>query len=223
MLFFYGAWSLGGEEWVVGPAAGLAVFSVFFALRAPRPASQDAQYQVIAAFYVCLVPALLYIANNVLETVIRAPAWLATTDPMYTPFLGAAAAQLALVAWNLEPTSGGSPRGMPGYDYAHASGSTLPGAPGRPHVPVRTWSLAALTATLSALVVCGTGFAAGRSGPHAMVAGLAIAFGGPVIYHAARHLRRWPRPPPWNVRLQMASVAASTAIVLPFWLRTLRG
>jgi dolichol kinase len=222
MLFFYGAWSLGGEEWVVGPAAGLAVFSMFYALRAPRPATLDAQYQVVAAFYVCIVPTLLYIANNVWETVIRAPAWLASTDPMYAPFLGAAAAQLGLAAWNLEPASGGSPRGMPGYDDAHAASATRAGASPR-SAPVRSWSLAALSAALAALVVCGTGFAAGRPGPQAMVAGLAIAFGGPLVYHAARHLRGWPRPPPWNVRLQAASVAAATAIVLPFWLRALRG
>jgi dolichol kinase len=208
-LFYYGAYSLGGPEWIVGPGIGVLGFSVFYATRAVRPVSVDARYQVVAAFYVCIVPTLLYIANNLFETVLRAPAWLAAGDPFYPLFLGACAAQLALVGWNLEPRSGGGPVGMPGWQQRAGTGD------GR---RLRPWLTATLTAGAGALLVIGPGAAAGQSYGDTLVYALLVALGGPAVYHAARHLRWWPQPPPWNVRLQAVSVASACLLLLPFYL-----
>src|SRR5690606_24851701 len=74
-IFFYGAWGLGGLEWLVGPAIGLAVFGVILRLAAEFDHGPSARFQVLAVFYTTLIPAALFLLNDVLRTALRHPAW----------------------------------------------------------------------------------------------------------------------------------------------------
>ncbi|MFN0098014.1 MAG: hypothetical protein ACKVS7_05005 [Gemmatimonadaceae bacterium] len=216
-LFVYGAYALGGPEWTVGPVVGVAAFGLLFARRGEGLGEPNPRYQVIGAFYVCVVPTLLYFANNLFESVLRRPAWLASGDPIYPVFLGACAAQVAIAAWNIEPRSGGSALGMPGWRSDPLTPQKLPKAARAPH----EWSMAVGFTVAAALVVIGPGlYAYGFAQSSAVVAG-AVAFLGPAIYHALRHLPQWPKHPPWNVRLATCSVATASLLVLAAWLNVL--
>jgi phytol kinase len=201
-LFVYGAYSLGDPEWVVGPTVGIAAFGLLFARRTEEFRASNPKYQVIAAFYICIVPTLLLLANNIFKTVLLRPEWLAIGDPFYPVFLGACAAQLAIAAWNLEPTAGGSALGMPGWNAESREN------------PPHEWSLAIGFAFAALVVVIGPGAYAKFSGWSSIGVAAAVALLGPAIYHGARHLSWWPKHPPWNVRLAMASVALGSATVL---------
>lgn len=216
-LFVYGAYALGGPEWTVGPVVGIAAFGLLFARRGQGLSEPNPRYQVIGAFYVCVVPTLLYFANNLFESILRGPQWLATGDPFYPVFLGACAAQVAIAAWNIEPRSGGSALGMPGWSSEPLAPQVLPAQARATH----EWSLAIGFVFAAALAVIGPGlYAHGVAQSSIIVAG-AVAFLGPAIYHALRHLPQWPKHPPWNVRLATFSVATASLIVLAAWLNVL--
>lgn len=206
MLFVYGAYSLGDPEWVVGPIVGIAAFGLVFARRTQEFRASNPRYQVVAAFYICIVPTLLLLSNNLFKTILLRPEWLALGDPFYPVYLGACAAQLAIAAWNLEPTAGGSALGMPGWNAE--SGARAP----------HQWSLAVGFAFAALVVVVGPGAYAKRIEWPAIAVAAAVALLAPAIYHAARHLRWWPKQPPWNIRLAMLSTAAGSLIVLAFLL-----
>lgn len=221
MLFLYGAFALGGEEWVIPPAVGLLAFGIFYGSRVP-PSSGEAhpRYQTIATFYVLVVPALVYFANNMLETVLRAPAWLASGDPLSPLFLGAIAAQLALITWNLEPGAGGSTLGMPGWAAAQGIAGGRP--VGTDAVAHRATARAVILSTVgAAIVVILTGMPLFNLGWHQVAVALATTALGSAIYHALRPARWWPQQPPWNVRLQAVAVALAVLLVLPVLLSML--
>ena len=100
MLFLYAAWGLGGAEWIVGPGLAFSAFIILRAVfRAPTSARRE-QYQVVAVFYVCIIPTVILLANNSLETLIPwAPEGLKEGDPLYAPFIAIVAAQLAILSW----------------------------------------------------------------------------------------------------------------------------
>lgn len=215
-LFVYGAYALGGPEWTVGPVVGIAAFGLLFARRTTDSGARSPRYQVIAAFYICVVPTLLFFANNLFESILRQPLWLAEGDPFYPVFLGACAAQVAIVAWNLEPSTGGSALGMPGWTpdgSAAIPTSDLP-APNE-------WSLAIAFAAAAAVVIIGPGLYVHVLTLRAIAVAAAVAFLGPTIYHAMRHLPQWPKQPPWNARLATMSVAIASVMVIAVWLNVL--
>jgi hypothetical protein len=186
MLFAYGAWALGGPEWVVGPPWPCSRSSPCASsspARCPRPTGR---YQVVATFYVSIVAAILFIANNTLETLVPgvSPA-LRWGDPLYTPFVGVVAAQLGLLLIaQLRPW---------------------------PPRPGRAWRVALSSVAMSFVLVAPVGLAVGPDGITAfgagLTAGMTVVAAG--IYLAVGGTGRWPSEPPWNVRLQ----ALSTALV----------
>lgn len=208
MLFFYGAYSLGGEEWTVAPAIALAAYTVFYLLRgrqraggAPGSApggTADPRYQVVAAFYVAIVPSALFIANNVLETMVRSPT-AAGADPFYGAYLGAVAAQITLVVYHTDP-------------------AVQQGAPGA--------SLVRLLAPLALfLLVVPAGLVAGAErGSGALLVAAAVLLLAVIVHAAAQrllraaHLRARDRGL-WTLRLQTFSVGVAVVLVLPWVLR----
>jgi hypothetical protein len=193
MLFAYGAWALGGPEWIVAPTAALLAFMavrMFFARDVlPTP---PGRYQVVATFYVCIVATTLFVANNTLETLVPGahPAFR-WADPFYVPFVGVVAAQLALILIaQVEPF--------------------------KPEAPARTRRVLACAAAAYALVVP-IGLAVGPQGLTAgglglTAAAVALAL---VAYLALRRLPAWPHGPPWHVRLQALAGALAAAAVVP--------
>jgi dolichol kinase len=186
MLFAYGAWALGGPEWVVGPAVALLAFLAVRLVSGREAAAPTDRYQVVATFYVSIVAAILFIANNTLETLVPgvSPA-LRWGDPLYTPFVGVVAAQLGLLLIaQLRPW---------------------------PPRPGRAWRVALSSVAMSFVLVAPVGLAVGPDGITAfgagLTAGMTVVAAG--IYLAVGGTGRWPSEPPWNVRLQ----ALSTALV----------
>ena len=101
MLFYYGAYGLGGRVWTIAPTLALVAYIVFYSVRQRLPGTVNPQYQVVAAFYVAIVPGMLYVANNIFETMVRLPDFI-TGKPLYVPYLGAVAAQLALIVYDTD-------------------------------------------------------------------------------------------------------------------------
>ncbi len=86
-LVLFGSFSLGGPLWAVPPFAALVAYLL---LRRRFPD----RHQVLAVFYVCLVPTLMLLGNNALTTGLKWPG-----DPLFFPFVGAVAAQLAILIY----------------------------------------------------------------------------------------------------------------------------
>lgn len=198
MLFFYGAYSLGGEEWTVAPAVALGAYTAFYLLRCRPSGAADPRYQVVAAFYVSIVPGALYIANNTFEKIIRVPGF-GDGDPFYAAFLGAVASQVVLIVYQTDPAraSGGG-----GAGFARAL------------IPIAAFLL---------IVPFGLYVGTNRGASSAMVAAAIIAL--TVLVHAVVQRLRPPASfrardrGPWMLRLQTLSVALATAIVLPWAIR----
>lgn len=218
MLFTYGAFSLGGEEWIIAPALGLLAFSLFYGARVPRTSGPaDPRYQTVATFYVCVVPSLVYFANNALETIVRAPSWLASGDPLYPLFVGAIAAHVALICWNLEPSARGSTLGMPGWAAAEGiAGARTPAA----NEQARRLDLRVvlLSTAAAALVVIPASLPMHGLGWREAGVALFVSVLGSALYHLLRGARWWPQQPPWNVRLQAISVGVAVLFASPLLL-----
>lgn len=195
MLFFYGAYSLGGEEWTVAPAIALGAFTAYYLLRCRPRRKADSRYQVVAAFYVSIVPAALFIANNVFEKMIHVPGF-GEGDPFYPAFLGAVAAQAALVVYHVDPAGGSATR---------------------THSAIRVAApLAAFLLVVPAGLAVGAWAGARSVGIAAAVVLVAIAVDVIVQrMHPAAAMRMRDRGP-WMLRVQALSVAAAVAAVLPW-------
>ncbi|HUF11885.1 MAG TPA: hypothetical protein VMN78_02170 [Longimicrobiales bacterium] len=198
-LFFYGAYALGGPEWTVAP--GIALLGVLSVRAYLRHVGREpkAEYQVLAMFYVSIVAVLLYALNNSFETLWQVPGALRLGDPLYAPFVGVVAAQLALMLGNqVEP-------------FRRADGS-----------PRQTGTEAAL-AVVAFLLVAPVGLMLAGEGLSAwtLLVAAAIHAGGSALYWIGRRAEWWPSEPPWNVRLQAAAVALAAVLVVPVHLHHL--
>ena len=195
-LFFYGAYSLGGPEWIVAPAAALVGLVWVFRhyIRGGRPPRGD--YQVSAVFYSTIVAAALVILNNALETLIpSAGPVLRGTDPLYGAYVGVLAAHLAMLALTWRES-----------------------APEAVH-----WANRMRAAALGVLCVVPWGIAVWTRGPRldATVVAIAVALLAFGLYAALRWAPRVPRGATWELRLQMFSSLAALAVVVPVHLRLL--
>jgi phytol kinase len=202
ILFFYGAYLLGGWPWVAVPLLALVGFvSLRGWLRGRREGPMPtADYQVLGIFYVTAVAVAVLFTHDASRSVLPAPAWLDPHPAFFTPFVGIVAAQLGLVlSTQFEPFNVYSPRPATlALVLALAAAGLLVLAP-------------AAFFFSGGLTLWGIGVAA------------AITFLAAGIYYAGRRSSLWPVDPPWNVRLQAASVAAATALVLPVHLWHLAG
>ena len=198
MLVFYGAYSLGGEEWTVAPAIALGTYTAFYLLRCRQRSAADPRYQVIAAFYVAIIPVALYIANNVFEKMVRLPGF-GDGDPFYATFLGAVAAQLTLVVYQTDP-------------------AVLQRS--------RAGTVVQAIAPLAAFVlIVPAGIAVGTISwtPALLVSGAVVGLAA-LIHVVAQRLvpsstLRVRDRGPWMLRMQTLSVGTAAALVLPWALR----
>lgn len=198
MLFFYGAYSLGGEEWTVAPGIALLAFAVYYLTRYGQGGAADPRYQVVSAFYVSIVPALLFVANNILETMIHVPT-VRAVDPFYAVFLGAVASQLALAAYHIHPAARGAGGRLAAILVLAPLAAYMLVAPlgllVSPVDRVRAAAEAAAVVLLAALT-------------HALVRWLLVRTDAP---NRDRSI--------WILRTQTLSVAIAASLVLPWALR----
>ena len=192
MLFFYGTFALGGREWVTAPALALGAFVLFHVVRLRLTGRRFTAYQVVATFYIALAPIALVFANNVFETMVPHPGVLGEGDPFFASFVGAVAAQIALILYHVEREA--SPDGR---------------------VPR---SLAASVVLSVGLLVIPLGLSAGVDG--ISVAGLAVAIAvllaAMTVHGLIRWSGRWPAHAPWIGRLQATCVLIAAAAILPW-------
>lgn len=88
-LVLYGAFSLGGPAWALAPSS---VLLGYFLLRREFATRPD-EHQVLAVFWVSVVPTLVLLANNYLTIQGRAG------DPLFYPFVGTVAGQFAILIY----------------------------------------------------------------------------------------------------------------------------
>jgi phytol kinase len=192
MLFYYGTFALGGREWIAAPALALVAFVFFHLVRLRLTGRRFTEYQVVATFYIALAPMALVFANNLFETLVPDPGALGAGDPFFALFVGAVAAQVALILYHVEREA--SPDG-------------------------RVQRSIAATVILGAgLLVIPLGLHAGVDGVTGT--GLAVALGvltAAMTAHALiRRSGRWPTHAPWIGRLQATSVFIAVAVLLPW-------
>jgi len=191
-LFFYGAWSLGGPLWVVAPAAGLLALGVIVRFAREIDHSPSSRYQVLAVFYTGIVAAAIFIASNVLTTVIRHPVW-GEGDALYPLYLGVLAAHLALLTLIFWKGSPWVRRASPGQILGSiALGTAL-------LIPIGAWVQPNITLPQMMLAAAMPVLAAG-------------------LYLAANWLPGVPRQRPWDWRLQSLAVATSLLLLLPIFI-----
>ena len=213
-LFFYLVFSLGGPEWMLAPALGfigIVGMRAYIAgsrgytagIREYKGASgplPTAEFQVLATFYATVVPILLLIAHDLVTTLDGVPLWLEPCEAFVGPFTGAVVAQFAIVAaTQLKPF----------------------GVAGRLPPPLLT-TLALVAAAFLFIGPVGLRLPDGLS-TRALATTAALTVLAVLIYWTARRLPGWPAAPPWNMRLQAASVAVAIGLVLPIHLWLLAG
>lgn len=187
-LVVYGAYALGGAEWTIAPALAVLIFVIYYAVARRVAPDAPSGYQVRGLFYVAIVPTMLFFLDYAFEHAVVAP----IEDPLYVPFVGAAAAQLMIVF------------------FAH-----LQEVPRRRRR--RLFWLRAGSALLGFLVVVPIGLALSGTGATAwgLLCAAAVCAVSLALYFTVRRLPAWPRVAPWGLRLQMLSTAAATALVVP--------
>ena len=206
-LFFYLVFSLGGPEWMLAPALGfigiVGMRAYIAGIREYKGASgplPTAEFQVLATFYATVVPILLLIAHDLATTMDGVPLWLEPCEAFVGPFTGAVVAQFAIVAaTQLKPF----------------------GVAGRLPPPLLT-TLALAAAAFLFIGPVGLRLPDGLS-TMALATTAALTILAVLIYWTARRLPGWPAAPPWNMRLQAASVAVAIGLVLPIHLWLLAG
>jgi dolichol kinase len=194
-LILYGAFSLGGEEWVVAPALGMLAFVAFY-LRYRRMREKGTEaYQVGTLFYAGILATLMFLLNNAFET-LAPPAWrFPVRDPFYVPYVGIVCAHVAIMFRYLLDLRGlGAGRG-------------------------RLTAIAA-AAVFAFGVIVPVSLAVGARGltPWGLAMAATISFGSLAAYHGVRTRRWWPRTAHWDARLQALTVLLVTAILLPLHL-----
>lgn len=190
MLFMYGIWGLGGPEWVVAPGLGLVGFIGLRELYAADIITPPDKFQVLAVFYASIVGAVLFLANNTMETLIPAlPDVLRDGDPLYTLFVGVIAGQMAIMF----------------VAQLEAAGDRL-------WTRVTTGSVVVAT-----LLVIPVSLAVGPHGFSllALLLGAAMVVIATLVFLLAQRHPLWPHRSPWGVRLQALGTSVATVVVLP--------
>lgn len=191
-LVVYGIYALGGADWTLAPALAVVSFVAFYRLARRFEPEAEAGYHVRTLFYIVLVPLLLVVLNNAAEQGILPLPGGDSPDPLYVPFVGVVAAQLAIVF------------------FAHLL-----------RVPEErrraSNAAAAGFAVLGFFVVVPVGLAVGALGISfwRLAAAAAITLVALLLYLTVRGLRAWPKPAPWDLRLQTLAVLAAASIVVP--------
>ncbi len=198
-LFFYAVYFLADATWMAAPALALLGLAVLRYFRGDVRSLPEADYQVLATFYAVAVGVAVLVAHDVLPRLADVE-WLRRGEAFRAPFMGVMAGQLAIVA----------------------ATQIRPFGPGNREPPSLTVTLALLAGSFAVVAPLGLWLTGGLTA-RATITAAAITAAAAVIYRMARLLPGWPTAPPWNLRLQTASLLFATALVLPIhlWLLAL--
>lgn len=102
-LFFFGTLSLGEPTWLIVPLLALAIFTLIFAIIQYEMNIAARQiYQVIAVFYITIIPALIYIIHDIFQNYPeKVPEALSNVNSFFPVFTGVVNAHLAIAIYRL--------------------------------------------------------------------------------------------------------------------------
>lgn len=199
-LFFYGVYLFGNAQWMAAPTLALGGIAGLRRVLRIRGSVPDGHYEVLAAIYAGVVALTLIVAHDVLPRALSGPAWLLEGDAFRAPFVGVIAGQAAVIAATQFRPFGPQNREPPSIPLTLTvlAGSLVV------VVPAGLWLTGGVTIVSATTAVA--------------ITAIAVAF-----YWTARKLPGWPGEPPWNMRLQAASLAAATVLMLPIHFLLLAG
>lgn len=101
LLFFFGAFILGGPIWILPPLIPVALVLALLTYLYSHSAQHGKKiYQVIAIFYLSLIPASIYILHNIFINYFTSP-HLINKNVFYPLYVGAISAQFAITILRL--------------------------------------------------------------------------------------------------------------------------
>src|SRR5262249_38505082 len=100
-LVLYAAWSLGGPGWTIAPLGALAGYLALTAWRGGAHGVPEGGHQVRAIYYTSIVGVLAIFADNSFATLMPVGTSLRAGHPFQVLCVGAFAAPLAIVAWEM--------------------------------------------------------------------------------------------------------------------------
>jgi phytol kinase len=100
-LFFYGAFSLGGPAWTLAPAFLVLMVVWQHSRQKLSKLKATERFQVLAVFWLSLVPAFLYFLGDVWDASVTLAPALKAARPAFPLYLGILVSQLSLVQLRL--------------------------------------------------------------------------------------------------------------------------
>jgi dolichol kinase len=195
-VFFYGAWSLGGPEWVVAPALALLVFRWIFRRLAKDPPKEDGSYQVLAVYHTTVVAVLTFVLDDFLELLPGGPEVVAR-DAFYPIYLGALAAHLGML------------HAMFLHGSSYAEGASM------------NHRFAGFLVGVGVIVPIGIAARPFGWTVGSVAAPVFMALVATLVYPLVWRSPRIPRAKPWDLRMQSATALAAALLALPllWWVR----
>ena len=191
-LVLYAAWSLGGPVWTLAPLGALGGYVALAARHGGAHGIPRGGHQVRAIYYTSVVGVLAIFADNSFATLLPAHASLRYGHPFYVLCVGAFAAPLAILAWEIF--------------------ESVPVARRRPFAvrAARAVAIAAACVVLPGLGVLGRVVTA-----EGITVALLVPVLGLAIHLALRDRLRWSQGLDRRLRNAALATLAATLIVLP--------
>ncbi len=104
-LVLYAAFSLGGPMWVAAPVGALAAFIVLDRQRGGQHGVPRGGHEVLVIYYVAVVAVLVLFADNSFATLLPLHPRLQSGHPFYPLYVGALAATVAILAFEIRERS----------------------------------------------------------------------------------------------------------------------
>lgn len=96
-LFLFAALILGGPEWLIAPLIALIIFILAFSFFCQHRQEGGLKvYQVVAVFYVTLIPGLIILVNDIVNNYVHEPTFLKSNVEFYGLYVGAMTGQLTM-------------------------------------------------------------------------------------------------------------------------------
>jgi phytol kinase len=119
-LVLYAAFSLGGPMWVAAPVGALAAFIVLDRRRGWQHGVPRGGHEVLVIYYVAVVAVLVLFADNSFATLLPLHPRLQSGHPFYPLYVGALAATVAILAFEIRERSPAVRRAPPVWRVAAA-------------------------------------------------------------------------------------------------------
>lgn len=191
-LFLFWALIIGGTQWLIAPLIALCIFiaCLKFFYHHHQPGNFKI-YQVVAVFYVTLIPGLLILANDIFTPDEQAKISFGNTEGIYALYVGIMSGQLAVALFRLSCF----------YSSRQDQG----------------WKSMLLLTFCSGILIIPPALLTQTGLQGVVIYSIAAALLIPFLYY---HLRKIIESNtfPWEFRIQALSSFLATLIIIPFYL-----